>query len=141
MDYKNSKSEIAIRLDTGDEVLASIKEVCKKENITTAIVSGLGAASKVEIGHYDEKSGKYNIKKFEGALFEIISLSGNITLSDNEPLVHLHIAIGLDDFTTASGHLMSATVRPACEIVLQPMKTKIGRKFDEKSKLKVQEFY
>ncbi|MFN7991088.1 MAG: PPC domain-containing DNA-binding protein [Candidatus Micrarchaeia archaeon] len=139
MEYKRTEREILIRLDDGDEIIASLKAVCGKENVASALVSGIGAARKAEIAHFDTKEKRYNTKKFEGML-EIVSLSGNITQLDDGPAAHLHIAISRHDYSTLSGHLMSAEVYPTCEIVLLPYSAKITRKHDGKTGLNLQGF-
>ena len=139
MEYRKSARELAIRLDDGDEMVASLKSICKKEKIQSALVSGIGAAKKAEIAHYDTKEKKYNTKKFEGML-EIVSLSGNIAMLEGETVLHLHIVISRDDFSALAGHLMSAEISPTCEIVLILLDTKIERQRDEKTGLNLQSF-
>lgn len=139
MQYKNTEKEIIIRLDDGEEIIQSLKVICKNEGVESAIITGIGAARNVEIGHWDAKTKKYDNKKFSG-LLEIVSLNGNITILNDEPMIHLHIAIGMKDFSTKSGHLMSAEVYPTCEIVLLPINTKITREKDEKTGLNLQKF-
>lgn len=139
MDYRRTERFIVMRLDDGDEIVSCLKSVCKKESITGALVSGIGAARKAEIAHYDTKERKYNTKKHEGML-EIVSLSGNIALLNGEPTPHLHIAISRHDYSTLSGHLMSAEVYPTCEITLTPLGLNIERKHDEKTGLNLQRF-
>jgi predicted DNA-binding protein with PD1-like motif len=141
MRYSANKNEIVVRFDSGDELISSLKEIAKKEKIKTASVVGIGAARKVELGHYNTKEKKYGSKKFEGML-EIVSLSGNITSSeeDGEPVVHIHAVISDDNYATYGGHLISAEINPTCEIVLTLLSTTIKRKFDEKTGLRLQKF-
>ncbi len=139
MEYKRNEREILIRLDEGDEVISALKGICAKEKVQSALVSGIGAARKAEIAHYDTREKKYNIKKFEGML-EIVSLNGNMATLDGEPAAHLHVCISRHDYSTLSGHLMSAEVSPQCEIFLLPYKTKVTRKHDERTGLNLQHF-
>lgn len=139
MEYKSRGKELLIRLDDGEEIIESIKSICKKEKIDSAFVSAIGAAKTAEISHYNTKDKKYNTKKFEGML-EIISINGNIGMNEGELVLHLHIAISMHDFTTISGHLMSAHVYPTCEILVLPYSVKIKRKHDEKTGLNLQQY-
>jgi hypothetical protein len=139
MEYRNNGKQVLVRLDDGDEIVSSLKGICRKKNVRSALVSGIGAARRAEIAHYDTKEKRYNTKKFEGML-EIVSLSGNIALLNGEPVPHLHIAISRSDFSTLSGHLMSAEIYPTCEIVLTPLKSDIERKRDDKTGLNLQRF-
>jgi predicted DNA-binding protein with PD1-like motif len=137
--YKRTDREILVRLQDGDDIVSCLKELCKKEGVVSAFVNGVGAARKAEIAHYDTKEKKYNVRKFEGML-EIVSLSGNIAQLDGEPAAHLHICISRHDFSTISGHLMSAEVYPTCEIFMLPYHAKITRRHDEATGLNLQNF-
>lgn len=139
MEYRRIGADIAIRLDEGDEIAGSLMSLCLKEGIFGASFSGIGACSRAEIAHYDTSEKKYHNKMLEGML-EIVSLSGNITISDGKPLVHAHIALGLEDFSLAGGHLISAQIKPACEISMHVGQIRIERKADEKSGLRLQCF-
>jgi predicted DNA-binding protein with PD1-like motif len=140
MEYrKGSDGVLSIRLDAGEEIVSSLVTICKKEKIQSALVSGLGACRKAEIAHFDPSAKKYHNKRFE-ARMEIVSLLGNITIADGEPMAHLHIALGLEDFSVVGGHVVSVEIDPTCEIAITPLKTKIERRFDEKSGLKLQGF-
>jgi len=138
MDYRKAK-EIVLRLDEGEEIVQSVVEICMKENVETALVSGIGAVKKAELAHFDTKEKKYNNKVFEG-MFEIASLSGNIAMLNGEPLLHAHIEIADTDFSTYGGHLVQGIVNPTCEIIILPLEAKIRREKDEKTGLNLQRF-
>ena len=139
MEYKSQGKELLIRLDDGEEIVESILKVCKKEKIESAFISAIGAAKKAELSHYHTEKKEYTTKKFEGML-EIISLSGNLGVLGSELKLHLHIAISREDFSTISGHLMSAHVYPTCEILILPYSVKINRKHDDKTGLNLQHY-
>jgi predicted DNA-binding protein with PD1-like motif len=137
MELRKAGSQLIIRLDSGDEIAASLRKACIEHHVQYAHFSGIGACRSAEISHFDTKEKKYHSKKLEGML-EIVSLSGNITTVDNEPFVHAHIALGLTDFTVLGGHLVRAEINPTCEIILSPLPMEVGRKLDEKSGLRLQ---
>lgn len=139
MQYKNTGNEIIVRLDDGDEALESLRAICKNEGVESATITGIGAAREAEIGHWNPKGKKYDIRKVRG-LLEIVSLNGNVTCLDDGPMIHLHIAVGMDDFSTISGHLISAEIYPTCEIVILPISAKITREKSEKIGLSLQKF-
>lgn len=139
MEYKRSGHFIVLRLDEGDEITASLMKVCVKESVRSALVSGIGACRKAEIAHYDQKTREYKAKKLSGTM-EIVSLSGNVALLDDKPAPHLHIVLGLSDFSTLSGHLMEAEVCPTCEMTMILRDVRVGRKKDEKTGLNMQMF-
>lgn len=138
MQYRNNGKEIVVRLDEGEEIVSSLQSICKIEEVESALITGIGAAKQAEIGNWNPESREYSVKKIEGSL-EIVSLNGNLTLLEDEPMVHLHIVLGTSDFSTKSGHLLNAIVCPTCEIVLLPI-TKITREKDNKTRLNLQKF-
>jgi predicted DNA-binding protein with PD1-like motif len=139
MDYKRSGHFVVLRLDEGDEITASLKKVCLKERVHSALVSGIGACRKAEIAHYNPKTKEYKINKLAGAL-EIVSLNGNIALLDGKPAQHLHVILSIEDFSTLSGHLMKAEIYPTCEITLILRDVKVRREKDKKTGLNLQRF-
>jgi predicted DNA-binding protein with PD1-like motif len=142
MDYRRADTpdkRLAIRLDKWEEIVASLTEICRKEGVDSALISGIGACNGAEIAHYDTEGRKYRNKTYRGML-EIVSLSGNITMKDNAPFPHLHISLGLEDFSCVGGHLVSCWVDPVCEIALIPLKIPIRREFDERTGLSLQRF-
>lgn len=139
MKYKKGARFIAARLEPGEEIISSLKSICKKEKIKSAFFNAIGAAKKADIAHYNPKTKKYKIKKLTGAL-EIVSLNGNVAMLKGEPAIHAHVCFSIPDFSTLSGHLMKAEVYPTCEIVLTPLDIRIERKFDKKTGLNLQSF-
>ena len=139
MECKSCENCIILRLDKGDEIVASMEKACAGQPVRYAHFSGIGACRKAEIAHFDTREKKYHSKKLEGTL-EILSLSGNITIADGRPFVHAHIVLGLPDFSVQGGHLVSAEVNPTCEIVLRPLPADVKRRLDERCGLKLQQF-
>jgi predicted DNA-binding protein with PD1-like motif len=139
MEYKKTGTAIAVRLDVGEEILGSLKDLCKREKVGSALVSGIGAARYAEISHYDPDKKEYHVKRLEGKL-EIISLSGNIAMHKGEAVPHLHVALSMRDFSTVSGHVMKMEVRPTCELVLLLHGVGIRREHDDETGLNLQRF-
>ena len=119
-----------LRLDKGDEIITSLTDFAEKEKISFASVSGIGAAGKAVLAIFDTKKKQYIEREFVGDL-EIVSMMGNITISDNKPKAHLHCCISSHDYLARAGHLVSATVSVTCEIVLNVFEKRIERKKDE----------
>ena len=40
MEYRNFGRQIVIRLDAGDEIVAEVMEVCRREQVSAALVQG-----------------------------------------------------------------------------------------------------
>jgi len=128
-----------MRLDSGDDIVASVTSVCEKEGIRSALVGGIGACRKASVSHFDTVKKEYHETIAKGML-EIVSLSGNVSMLEGKPLAHLHIALGKPDFSVVAGHLGASEVNPTCEITLFVNDISVERKKDEKSGLNLQAF-
>ena len=83
MQSKEKKNIIFIRLFPKEDVNESIKKVCKKYDVKTAIVlSGIGQLREVRLGYFKQKR-DYAPETFKKPL-EILSLTGNICRQNNE---------------------------------------------------------
>ncbi|HIH29626.1 MAG TPA: DNA-binding protein, partial [Thermoplasmata archaeon] len=106
MDYKQCGNRVIVRIDKGEELVDSLKTICKKLDIKLGSIYGLGATEKVTVGLMNTKTKKYQSKEFTGD-HEITSLLGNITTMNGEVYLHLHITIGNVEHKTMGGHLTS----------------------------------
>jgi predicted DNA-binding protein with PD1-like motif len=100
---------IAVRLDRGEDVLASLEQVAREQDIHTGvIVSGTGTLDQAQI-HSITHTGLPSKNKFvqhEGPI-ELVSMDGII--ADYTP--HIHTCISIED-DTYMGHL-----EPGCRVL------------------------
>ena len=87
------------------------------KKISSAFIYGLGAITDAELGFFVSEKKEYKKRKFSDN-YELISLTGNITLLDNVPFPHIHVTLGTNDFQTISGHLFGAAVSVTVEIII-----------------------
>ena len=73
MDYRRFGNTVVIRIDRGEEVMEKLTQICETEDILLGSISGLGAASCVEMGLYDVEK-----KAFTGTAS---CLSNNVLVS------------------------------------------------------------
>lgn len=139
MEFKKFNDTYVIRLNKGEEVISSLKELCKNEDIKLAEITGLGAANLVEIGVFNVNTKEYNTKIFEG-MFEITSLVGNVTRKDGEVYLHIHINFGDEDGIVKGGHLVRTNISATSEIILRKIEGEVGRKLSEEIGLNLLEF-
>lgn len=125
-----------LRLDKGDEIIPTLQEFCKQNNISAGIVSGLGVANEVKLGCFDGKNKSYETIQIKEDC-EITSLTGNISYLNNEAFVHLHINLADGEFNVCGGHLLAGKIGLTGEIFIQALNTKIDRIKDEKIGLNV----
>jgi hypothetical protein len=120
-------------LDTGDEVLASLKSVAQTEHLAGSSFKAIGALSQVELGWFNWETRKYQTAVKLEEQVELLSLIGDIALKDGEPQVHAHLVIGRQDGSAHGGHLVRAIVRPTCEIVITESPKHLQKEIDPES--------
>ena len=100
-----------IRLKRGEDLMESIRRVCKEKNIAAGVVlSGVGCILK---GRIRDASG-VTIRELEGH-YEIVSLNGTVSAQR----CHIHIALSAENLSTVGGHLCpGCIVNTTCELVL-----------------------
>lgn len=124
MEHRRFGDACYIRLDRGDEVLSSILRVCRDEGISSAIYSGIGGCSDVEIAVFDPAEGAFQTERVEGML-EMVSITGSvIAREDGEPYQHAHAQFAYvagGEHRMIGGHVKSTTVLYTAEIELRPV--------------------
>tara|TARA_B000000475_G_C15920919_1_gene416625 strand:- start:7 stop:426 length:420 start_codon:yes stop_codon:yes gene_type:complete len=115
--YKKVDDKIYVSIDKGEFVNEKLLEVAQLENLKSGWINGLGAISDVEIGYWDIEEKIYVKQKFNKD-YELISLTGNITLLDNESFIHTHISFSDTEFKVFGGHMFDAKVIAAAEFCI-----------------------
>ena len=100
---------IAVRLDRGDDVLASLEAIAKERDLHTGVVlSGIGTLDHARLHHITHTGypSENAFVEYEGPI-ELLSIDGII--ADHVP--HLHTCISIRE-TTYMGHL-----EPGCRVL------------------------
>lgn len=129
MYYKKFKSYYVLRLQKGEEIIATLIKFVKKNRIKGAFLYGLGVGEKLTVGYFDAHKKSYIKRQFRGE-YEFTSFLGNISYFNKEPVVHIHITITDAKFNAAGGHLFEGYVPATCEIFIIPLPGKLLRKKD-----------
>lgn len=130
MQYRVDNDQIFVTLERGDEIVPCMTDVIRRENLKSGWILGIGAMEEVEVGYFDFPTRSYQNQAFEGE-FELLSLSGNITLKDGEPFVHPHVTFSGPDFKVLGGHLFKGKISAAGEFVVIKGGITISRKMNE----------
>ena len=125
-----------LRLDPTEEIVASIRAYCKEHSVKLATVSAIGAVNEVRIGLFDPTTKTYSAQDMTGN-FEIVALSGNVSVMDDGVYLHLHIGVGDEDHNMHGGHLERAIVSATCEVFIHAIDGKVNRAFDEQIGLNI----
>ena len=139
MEFRRFENDYVVRLNKGENVIESLKKLCKEENIKLAEITGLGASDKVEIGVFNTNTKEYKTKVFEG-MFEITSLVGNATRKDGEVYLHIHINFGDAEGNVYGGHLVDSKISASSEIIVRKINGEVGRKLSEEIGLNLLSF-
>jgi len=119
---------------TGQEVMQGLLAFARKHKLVSGHLTGIGAISHAVVGYFDPLSKAY-LRIHEKDQVEVLALTGNLALYDNEPFFHVHAVLGLRDGSTRGGHLFEATVRPTVELVLTTYPKAVRRKIDPETGL------
>jgi hypothetical protein len=126
MEYKTFGNKTILRLDEGEEIVSSITSVCKKEGITSAIVSGIGFTTEMKVRIYDKDEDQFHFQTITGSM-EITSLTGNVFQADNGLFTHLHIMAADRTMCIKGGHLVSCVIGATGEIVIETLDGSVTR--------------
>ena len=124
MEYRKYGDAYYIRMDRGDEIIGGILEVCRAEQLRSAVYSGIGGLSEAEVQTFIPETGSFETERVRGML-ELVSLNGNATVdADGTAYHHTHAVVTYKDgeaHRVAGGHMKSLTVLYTAEIELRPV--------------------
>jgi hypothetical protein len=114
---------------TGQEVMDGLLGFTRKHGLVAGHLTGIGALSGAVIGYFDPETNAY-LRNQEKEQAELLSLTGNLALFEDDPFFHVHVALGLRDGSARGGHLFEAVVRPTVELVLTTSPRPVRRTID-----------
>lgn len=137
MDYRKFGDTVYIRMDRGDEIIGSVLDVCRKEQIHSATFSGIGGCGEALIQTYIPENNTFEMQTISGML-ELVSLTGNvITDGECEYYHHTHAVFSYKNgerHCVVAGHIKTITVSYTAEIELRPViGGVIRRKYDKET--------
>ncbi|MCL4447732.1 MAG: DUF296 domain-containing protein [Thermoplasmatales archaeon] len=127
------KNYIVVKLEKGEDVGESITQVLEDYGVYSGlIVYGIGMMRDLEVGYW-------NGKEYERAKLpvpgEVVSFHGSI--SSNEPRLHIHTSVALNEHNVKGGHFFSGIADPLMEIhILRLEEIVLKRELNPKSGLK-----
>ena len=130
MEYRRFGNTWAVRIDLGEEILESLKQLCAQEGIRLAQVSAIGAADRAVVGVYDLKEQQYHREELDGFM-EITNLSGSVTEMNGGPYVHLHATLADQQNRLHGGHAIALRVGATCEMFVQELDGEVTREKSE----------
>jgi uncharacterized protein len=125
-----------LKLEPGDEIVATLGTFLKRHRIKSGFLTGIGAAENIVLGCFDPKTRSYHKRAFRGD-HEVAALVGNTAWTGKDPISHIHAVISTPRLTTYAGHLFQGTVTVTCEVALVPGTKKLAREVDPRCGLKL----
>jgi predicted DNA-binding protein with PD1-like motif len=128
--HRDGALTCAVICETGDDVMARLKQVAHEHNLDASHFTAIGAFQEVTLGYFEVDQKEYkHIPVHEQV--EVLSMIGDISLDPKgQPQIHAHVVVGRSDGTTRGGHLLEAHVRPTLEVVIVESPAALKRKFD-----------
>lgn len=138
--YKQvAEGQFVLSIDNHQEIVEALGAFCAEKNILAGEVRGIGAISEAVFRFLDPATKKYVDKAFDEQM-EITALVGNISEKDGKPYLHIHLTCSRHDYSCVGGHLLSARINGACELVVDKWDVPVGRQFDDETGLNLYKF-
>ena len=119
MEFIREGDDVILRLDTGEEINASIQSLAEHGIKCAAITSGIGRVRDIRIGYLDS-DGVYQTLDHDGPM-ELLSTQGNLMPGPDGPFTHLHTIMSDNGHHVHGGHLYHATIHVVGELHLRVM--------------------
>lgn len=120
---------LVVVLPRGTDILEGLLGAVREAEIVSGAFTGLGAIEDPELAYFDRDARVYNTHLFPG-VWEIASLTGNLTQFGGQPRLHCHAVISGPDCAARAGHLAGGRVGVTCEIVLTPFASPLLRRIE-----------
>jgi len=115
-------------LDPGEEAIATLSEFSRREGLSAAQVTAIGAFESATVGWYDRRRQQYRRIAVDEQC-EVLCLAGDVALGADEAELHLHAVLGLADGSTRGGHLLDGRVWPTLEVIIRESPAELHRTY------------
>ena len=117
MNLTKDKDKYFISLSKDEYINETLLDISNKESIKSGWISGVGAMYEIEVGYFDVDKKDYIRKSFPGD-YEILSISGNISIKEGNRFIHTHVTFSDENFNVFGGHLFDAKIAAAGEFMI-----------------------
>ena len=139
------RRKFVLVLDAGEEVVAAVTHFATELGVKGASLTGIGALSHTELGWFNPATKEFRSNTVDEQA-EVLAITGNIAEADGDdghahgdpgsPVrLHIHIALGCADASVRGGHLVSGTVSPTMELIVDEAAEHMTRGLDARSGL------
>jgi predicted DNA-binding protein with PD1-like motif len=126
---------VILKLSDGEDVLGGLRERIEEHGIRSGLIlSGIGMLRELTLGYFKGR-GEYKRLKVDDPV-ELTSMQGNVGMSDEGEVLHVHITCGTAEGEVIGGHLISGRVNVVNEVVIFRLeRTRLCRKLNSKTGL------
>lgn len=111
MPYEMKLRNVVVgRLQKGEDLVGGLLRVALDHGVQACFIHGLGALRKAKLAYYRQDTFEYADHLVEKPT-EVLSLTGNISMKDGRPMVHVHLTLGDEEGRAMGGHAL-----PGCEV-------------------------
>jgi hypothetical protein len=125
-----------IVLAKGDEVMSGLTDFARQNKVGSAGFTAIGAFSHATVAWFDDGRKAFKLNPINQQV-ELVSMTGDIALSGDQPAVHAHVAVASPDGMVKGGHLIEAYVFPTLELFLSVYPTALHKELDDTTGLKL----
>jgi hypothetical protein len=125
---------LAVAFEPGENPIAGLEEVAKKEGLSGAHFTAIGAFESVTLGFFDLARRDYRRIALDEQC-EVVSLVGNVARHGDAPKIHCHAVVARADGAALGGHLLEARVQPTLEVVITESPRHLRRRTDPRTGL------
>ena len=119
-----------LRPPFGSDLLKELENFVRTEHINLAWLSGVGAVTQAALRYYDQVKKDW-IDITLNKRLEVVSLLGNVSLLNGEPIVHVHLTLSDEEGRCYGGHLAANTLVFNMEVLLTTLSgPAVTRKLD-----------
>ena len=129
----------ALVYEKGDEVISALQAFAEEHKLGTSYFTAIGAFKHAVVGFFDPEKMDY-LKIPIKEQVEVLSLTGNITLSEEGYKIHAHTVLSKADASTLGGHVLEAHVWPTLEVIVEESPKHLRRQIDPETGLPLLDF-
>lgn len=107
------------KLPFKSDLLRELNKIADKNGIQGGSLQVMGSLRRANLSFYDQKLRAYKVMDFDEP-HEIVSGCGDISLRDEKPFVHLHLAVANSEGNVVGGHCLEGCSVYAVEFSIIP---------------------
>ena len=130
----NGLRTFAVVFAAGDEVAEGLLAFARRQRVSTASFTGIGALEALTVGYLEVQRRDYKRIRIAEQV-EVLALAGNVAVTDEGPQIHAHLVVGRSDGSAHGGHLLEARVRPTLEWIVTETPAHLQRRSDPRTGL------